>query len=94
MRFEYQCVHSHAVEYRGPEMTKPHRRDKFVELAEKRTANAIRAIRRIAKLGNLAHYTYSESDVQKIVSALNKETETMRTKMTSSGGQDTIDFKL
>ena len=70
------------------------RRDKFVKLAQKRTINAIRAIRTIGKLGNKAHYNYDDSDVKKIIFTLNKEVEALKMKMTSSGAQETIEFKL
>lgn len=70
------------------------KRMKFVKLAEKRTINAIRAIRRLGKLGNKAHYEYDENDVKKIVSALNKEVEALKTKMTRSSTQESIDFRL
>ena len=70
------------------------RREKFVKLAESRTANAIKAIRVIGKLANKSAYDFSDADVKKIVAALNREIDTMRTRMTSSGGKETIDFKL
>jgi hypothetical protein len=70
------------------------RREKFVKLAESRTANAIKAIRVIGKLANKSAYEFSDADVRKIVAALNREIDAMRTRMTSSGGKETIDFKL
>lgn len=70
------------------------KRTKFVKLAEKRTKNAIKAIRTIAKLGNKAHYDFDEKDVKKIAFALNKEIEALKLKMTSTGAQETINFKL
>ena len=70
------------------------RRQKFVELAESRTRNAIKAIRVIAKLGNKNAYEYSEADVKKIAVALSREIEALRARMTSTGGKDVIDFKL
>jgi ribosomal protein L7/L12 len=70
------------------------KRKKFVQLAEKRTRNAIKAIRIIAKLGNKNAYDYSETDVKKIASALNKEVEALRARMSQTGGKDTIDFEL
>jgi hypothetical protein len=70
------------------------KRQKFVELAERRTANAIKAIRVIAKLGNKVAYDYDESDVRKIASALSKEIEALKVRMTTSGTRETIDFKL
>jgi hypothetical protein len=70
------------------------KRAKFVELAEKRTVNAIKAIRVIGKLGNRSAYEYSDADVNKIVKALNDEIETLKTRMRSSGRPESIDFKL
>ncbi len=70
------------------------KRTKFVELAERRTANAIRAIRVIGKLGNPFAYEYDESDVKKIVSVLTKELEVMRLQMAKKGGKAPIEFKL
>jgi hypothetical protein len=70
------------------------RRAKFVELAESRTRNAIKAIRVIAKLGNKSAYDYTDADVQKITRALNREVEALRSRMLSHGGKDEVDFKL
>ena len=70
------------------------KREKFVELAEKRTTNAIRAIRVIGKLGNKSAYEYDENDVKKIANALSKEIETMKARMMSTSTKETVDFKL
>ncbi len=70
------------------------KRDKFVELAESRTRNAIKAIRVIGKLGNKSAYEYTESDVRKIASALTKEVDSLKTRMLSVGGKEGIDFNL
>ena len=70
------------------------KRDKFVELAQKRTVNAIKAIRVIGKLGNRSAYEYTDTDVNKIVKALNEEIEALRTRMKSSGRPDAVEFKL
>lgn len=70
------------------------KRGKFVELAESRTRNAIRAIRVIAKLGNKSAYDYSDADVQKIVRALNREVDALRSRMLSTGGKETVEFSL
>ncbi len=72
----------------------PTKRERFVGLAEKRTINAIKAIRIIAKLGNKSHYEYDEKDVKRIVSALNKETEALKSRMLSTGGKDAVEFTL
>ena len=70
------------------------KRSKFVELAEKRTINAIRSIRIIGKLGNPNAYDYEEDDVKKIINALNKEIESLRQMMIKKGAKDSIEFKL
>jgi hypothetical protein len=70
------------------------KREKFVELAENRTVNAIKAIRVIGKLGNKNAYQFDENDVQKIVKALTKEVEALKTRMSTSGGKESVEFKL
>lgn len=70
------------------------KRDKFVQLAESRTINAIKAIRVIGKLGNKTHYQYDETDVKKIVAALNKEVEALKARMSDQGGKVAVEFKL
>lgn len=70
------------------------KREKFVELAESRTKNAIKAIRVIAKLGNKSAYEYTEADVKKIANALSREIDALKARMLSIGGKDTVDFKL
>ena len=70
------------------------KREKFVELAQNRTKNAIKAIRVIAKLGNKNAYDFTESDVNKIAKALTREIEMMKTRMSSNGGKESVDFTL
>ena len=70
------------------------KREKFVELAESRTVNAIKAIRVIGKLGNKNAYQFDDSDVQKIVKALSREIEALKARMSTSGGKESVDFKL
>lgn len=70
------------------------KREKFVELAESRTRNAIKAIRVIGKLGNKNAYEFNEADVNKIVKALNREIEQMKARMSSTDGKEAVDFTL
>ena len=42
------------------------KREKFVRLAERRTINAIRAIRVLAKLGNKSAYDFDEGTRKKL----------------------------
>jgi hypothetical protein len=81
----------------SPETTGKNRQDKrtkFVELAESRTVNAIRAIRVIGKLGNKSAYEFDDSDVKKIINALTKEVDALKARMTSKNGKGEVDFKL
>lgn len=70
------------------------KREKFVQLAEARTKNAIKAIRTIAKLGNKNAYDYSEADVKRIAAALSKEIDALKARMLSTNGKESVDFKL
>src|SRR5437588_11660043 len=70
------------------------KREKFVELAENRTRNAIKAIRVIAKLGNKNAYEYTEADVKRIAGALTREVEALKARMLSTGGKEAVEFKL
>ncbi|RYD85440.1 MAG: hypothetical protein EOP84_02475 [Verrucomicrobiaceae bacterium] len=74
--------------------SKTQKRDKFVEFAQRRTVNAIKAIRVIGKLGNRSAYEYTDADVAQIVKVLNEEIEQLKTRMKSSGRPDSVDFKL
>lgn len=70
------------------------KREKFVQLAEKRTVNAIKAIRVIGKLANRSAYEYTDADGKKIAKTLNDEIDALKSRMTSTGGKDTIEFRL
>ena len=70
------------------------KRQKFVELAERRTVNAIKAIRVLGKLGNKSAYEFDENDVKKIVNALSREVEGLKARMSSTGSKDSVEFKL
>jgi hypothetical protein len=74
--------------------TMAEKREKFVKLAENRTRNAMKAIRVIGKLGNKNAYQFDDTDVQKIVRALSKEVDALRARMSSTGGKESVDFKL
>jgi hypothetical protein len=70
------------------------KRVKFVKLAEKRTVNAIRAIRVIGKLGNPSAYSYDETDIKKIIAALAKELDELKARMLKKRSKIPVDFKL
>lgn len=82
-----------AAKLKATQSTKD-KRAKFVDLAQSRTVNAIKAIRVIGKLGNKSHYEYSETDVNKIARALQKEIESLKARMTSKGAKESVEFEL
>lgn len=59
-------------------------RDKFVSLAEARTTKVIKMIRLIGNLSNKSNYSYSEKDVAKIFSELDKELKLARRRFDES----------
>ena len=48
----------------------------------------------IGKLGNKSHYEYDEKDVRKIASALIKEIEALKARMSDQGGKAEVEFTL
>lgn len=69
-------------------------REKFVELAEKRVNNALRAIRVIGNLSNANLYEYSEKDIARIMGALRGELESVNARFKSGGGREKGSFTL
>jgi hypothetical protein len=75
-------------------LSKNEKRQKFVQLAERRTVNAIKAIRVLGKLGNKSAYEYDDTDVKKIVNVLSRELDGLKARLSSSDVKNTVDFKL
>lgn len=69
-------------------------REKFVDLAEKRTVKAIKAIRLIGNLSNKSNYSYDEKDVKKIVAALDNELKTLKRRFDNTPTENDVEFKL
>jgi hypothetical protein len=63
------------------------KRQKFIKLAEGRTQAALNAIRKIGNLSNRRAYSYSESDVKKIVKVLRDAVADAERKFGSSSDQ-------
>ena len=70
------------------------KRDRFVELAEKRVNNAIKQIQLIGNLSNTGNYEFSESDYQKIFRAVDSEVREMKRKFTEAGTGSKGKFSL
>ena len=70
------------------------KREKFVELAEKRVNRAIKDLRLIGNLSNKNNYAYAESDIQKIIYVLEQEVKMLKAKFSSDDGKSAPVFKL
>jgi len=75
-------------------MTQPKGREKFVDLAEKRVTKAIKALRLVGNLSNKSNYSYTQSDVKKIIGALDKEVKYLKQKFDSDVESEDAVFKL
>jgi hypothetical protein len=69
-------------------------REKFVDLAEKRVNNAIRAIRVVGNLSNSNLYDYTQKDVSRIIGALKDALENVHARFKTGGGREKGSFKL
>ena len=69
-------------------------RVKFVKLAEARTTRAIKQIQLIGNLSNRSNYSWNESDVKKIFSALESELRQSRKRFESFQVSKGVDFTL
>ena len=67
---------------------------KFTDLANSRVNKAIRLLRLISNLANKSHYSYTQDEADKIVSALNNEVKNFKEKFNSKNSRDTKEFKL
>lgn len=69
-------------------------RERFVELANKRVNNAIRDLRLIGNLSSRKTYSYTEKDAQKIIRALQKELNDLKSRFSGDDGPDGSNFSL
>lgn len=60
-------------------------REKFVKLANRRINSAIKAIQLIGNLSNRSNYDFTEEDVDKIFTALNREVKQCRERFKVDG---------
>ena len=68
------------------------RRERFEDVAQRRTNNALNSIRLIANCANKHNYEYSRDDVQKILNALKREVSDLQSAFNAN--QTKGDFKL
>ena len=64
------------------------KRERLVRIAEARTNKIIDMLRLLGNCSNKGNYDYSEADVQKIFSTIEKEMKTARLKFTAVDSDD------
>lgn len=70
------------------------KREKFRELAENRTNNALIAIGRIGNLSNRQLYEFEEAEVRKVIKALKDAVSEVENRFSSPKGRADARFKL
>jgi hypothetical protein len=70
------------------------KRKRFKRVAEKRTQKILNMLRLLGNCGNKNNYKYSEEDVKKIFSAIEKEVSKTKEKFKFTEEEEEIDFKL
>lgn len=73
---------------------KGRKKEKFIELAEKRVNKALKQIQLIGNLSNKRNYEYEESDYKKIFHAIDNEVKSMKRKFIEANKDSREKFKL
>ena len=75
-------------------MGRANRRDKFVELAEKRVARVIKDLRLLGNLANKTNYSYDQEDVRQIISTLGRELRNLKKRFLAVSESTEVIFQL
>ncbi len=70
------------------------KREKFVELAQARVNKTLKDLQLIGNLSNRAAYEFTEADIKKIFSALQKALDGAKGRFSREGDSGTGEFKL
>jgi hypothetical protein len=70
------------------------KRQKFVELAEARVNRAIKDLQLIGNLSNRSAYEFTEADIKKMFSAVQKAVEAAKGRFNRDGDTGGGDFRL
>ena len=70
------------------------KRDKFLELANKRVSRALKDIQLVGNLANRKNYEYSDDEAKKIVKALQSEVERVKQHFHSGAQPASNKFEL
>ena len=70
------------------------KREKFIELAEKRVNTAIKTMRLIGNLSNRNNYDYDDALVKEVISVLERELQDLKRRFSPEKTGDVRDFKF
>jgi hypothetical protein len=70
------------------------KRQKFVEIAEKRVEEALKRISLVGNLSNPSSYEYSEKDVSQIFREINKAVAEAKARFVAPGSKKSEGFRL
>jgi len=70
------------------------KKQKFIDLAEKRVSRVIKDIRLVGNLSNRSNYVFKDEQVKKIFAAIETEMRAARKRFESAGSSDDAVFKL
>jgi hypothetical protein len=70
------------------------RRERFVELAEKRMGKALHQIKLISNLADKSNYEYTQEDAEKMISTLHRALEDCELRYRQGGKDEHTVFKL
>jgi len=69
------------------------KRDRFVDVATRRMKRLLRDFRLLGNCANRSAYEYSDADVNKVMAAIELETQALRARF-QRGSSKEVDFKL
>ena len=70
------------------------RREKFVELAEKRVTRALKDLKLVGNLANKSNYSYTDEDKKMILHAIENEVKGLKRRFENSSEGSELIFKL
>ncbi len=70
------------------------KREKFIDLANKRVPNALDKLRLVGNLADKRFYDYSENDAKEIIDTLQKEIHSIKAKFLENNKKRKKEFKL
>lgn len=69
-------------------------RERFVDLANKRVTSAILQLRLVGNLANRKNYEYDTDDAKKIIRALQRELDSVKTRFKGEDSDDSSIFSI